>query len=153
MGNRAIVCLSGSGRVRAGTGRSGLALLGPLFGVTTIKKPRNCATQQGSRHPRWKPHGFASLIRLSIKRDGKQRAGPGAPVPSPHSPALLKPIRRERKSVQPVFPLPSPRFQMHAATTPVSLSFSLPPSPPFFSLSLSLVLSLEQKYCHRHTVS
>lgn len=52
---------------------------------------------------------WSLLIRLSIKRDGYTAVEPGAPFPFPHSRALQKQIRRERKSVQPVFPPPSPR--------------------------------------------
>lgn len=137
MGNRAAARLSGrdcEGRRgeegEAGTGQPGLAAFGSLFGCAAIKRPRYCATQQGAQHGRWKPHGLVPAYQAVNKTRWDAAVGPGAPFPFPHSPALQKQIRREDKSVQPVFPLPSPRC---CCTTP-------PPSPSLparFSVSLS----------------
>lgn len=66
------------------------------------------ATQQSSWDLHWKPRGLAPLIRLSIKRDGDAKAGPGAVSPSLRWPALQSAIRREPKSVQPAFPYADP---------------------------------------------
>lgn len=130
MGNRAAACLSGRDWGSAGTGQSGLAVFGSLFGGTAIKRPWYCATQQGARHPRWKPHGLVLAYQAVNKTRWDTAVEPGAPFPFPHSPALQKQIRRKRKSVQPVFPLPSPRCY----TNPPFLSPSLSPPPPSLSL-------------------
>lgn len=120
MGNRAAARLPGRDRGSAGTGQSGLAVFGPLFGGTAIKRPWYCATQQGARHPRWKPHGLVPAYQAVNKTRWDTAVEPGAPFPFPHSPALQKQIRRKRKSVQPVFPLPWPRCY----TTPLSFPLS-----------------------------
>lgn len=117
---------------RAGTGQPVLAVFGSLFGCAAIKRPRYCATQQGAQHGRWKPHGLVSAYQAVNKTRWDAAVGPGAPFPFPHSPALQKQIRREGKSVQPVFPLPSPRCC--CTTPPPSLTPSL---PPCLSVSLS----------------
>lgn len=125
MGNRAAACLSG--RDRSGGRRYGPVRTGCVWGHylegTAIKRPRYCATQQGARHPRWKPHGLVPAYQAVNKTRWDAAVGPGAPFPFPHSRALQKQIRRERKSVQPVFPLPSPRC---CTTRPPP---SLPPPP------------------------
>lgn len=93
-------------QVRASRGRlcSGHYLEAqPLRGLDTVQRSRVLDMRAGNRT------AWSLLIRLSIKRDGYTAVEPGAPFPFPHSRALQKQIRRERKSVQPVFPLPSPR--------------------------------------------
>lgn len=122
MDNRATACLPGRDRDSAGTGQSGLAVFGPLFGGTAIKRSRYCATQQGARHARWKPHGLVPAYQAVNKRRWDTAIEPGAPFPSPHSRALQKQIRRKRKSVQPVFPLPSPRCRKTPSPPPPNLN-------------------------------
>ncbi|KAA8595538.1 hypothetical protein FQN60_010829 [Etheostoma spectabile] len=97
MGNHAAACLSGRDRGSAGTGQSGQAVFGSLFGGTAIKRPRYCATQQGARHPRWKPHGLVPAYQAVNKKRWDTAAEPGAPIPFPHSPALQKQIRHREK--------------------------------------------------------
>lgn len=97
--------------------------LGHYLEEQPIKRPRYCATQQGARHARWKRHGLVPAYQAVNKTRWDTAVEPGAVFPFPHSPALQKQIRRERKSVQPVFPLPSPR----CCTTP-----PLPPSLPLY---------------------
>lgn len=75
----------------------------PLRGLDTVQRSRVLDMRAGNRT------AWSLLIRLSIKGDGYTAVEPGAPFPFPHSRALQKQIRRKRKSVQPVFPLPSPR--------------------------------------------
>lgn len=89
----------------------------PLRGLDTVQRSRVLDMRAGNRT------AWSLLIRLSIKRDGYTAVEPGAPFPFPHSRALQKQIRRERKSVQPVFPPPSPRCCSHPhtpLTTPTS---------------------------------
>lgn len=56
----------------------------------------------------WKPCCLVPLIRLSVKRGGDAKAGPGAVSPSLRWSALQSAIRREPKSVQPAFPYADP---------------------------------------------
>lgn len=106
----------------------------PLRGLDTVQRSRVLDIRAGN-HTAW-----PLLIGLSIKRDGIQRSGPGAPFPFPHSRALQKQIRRKRKSVQPVFPLPSPR----CFTTPP------PAPPPLLPFSLSHTHSRTRAYTKPH---
>lgn len=145
MGNRAAACLSGRDRDSAGTGQSGLAVFGPLFGGTAIKRPRYCATQQGARHARWKPHGLVPAYQAVNKTRWDTAVEPGAPFPFPHSPALQKQIRRKRKSVQPVFPLPSPRC---CTTPPLSLSLSYYFSLNYTDSRFSFFMHIWKLFCN-----
>lgn len=96
----------------------------PLRGLDTVQRSRVLDMRAGNRT------ACSLLIRLSIKRDGYTAVEPGAPFPFPHSRALQKQIRRERKSVQPVFPPPSPRCR----TPP-------PPHPPPTSATPVLIFN------------
>ena len=104
----------------------------PLRGLDTVQRSRVLDMRAGNRTA-WVP-----AYQAVNKTRWDTAVEPGAPFPFPHSPALQKQIRRKRKSVQPVFPLPSPRCccccrRCHLPPSP-------PPSPPL-SPSLSLSLS------------
>lgn len=104
----------------------------PLRGLDTVQRSRVLDMRAGNRTA-WVP-----AYQAVNKTRWDTAVEPGAPFPFPHSPALQKQIRRKRKSVQPVFPLPSPRCcccrRCHLPPS-LSLSFSLSLTP---SLPLSL---------------
>ena len=107
----------------------------PLRGLDTVQRSRVLDMRAGNRTA-WVP-----AYQAVNKTRWDTAVEPGAPFPFPHSPALQKQIRRKRKSVQPVFPLPSPRCccccrrRCHLPPSlylPLFLSPSppLPPPPP-----------------------
>lgn len=131
MGNSTAARLSGrdqGGREgSAGTGQSRLAVFGPLFGGTAIKRPWYCATQQGARHPRWKPHGLAPAYRAVNKTRWDTAVGARCSLSLPTQPRSPEADQAETQICPAGFP--------SAVTT---LLYNAPPPPPLpSSLSLS----------------
>lgn len=108
----------------------------PLRGLDTVQRSRVLDMRAGNRT------AWSLLIRLSIKRDGYTAVEPGAPFPFPHSRALQKQIRRKRKSVQPVCPLPS---LLHPPT-PARLH-AAPSATPFLIFNRCTKTLSQLKHC------